>query len=111
MSKKNDFAKLKNSSMSCAPTTPVFAHGSTDSWKTKMPRHDDIAYLDTMNEVLEMTAQFVEEARVSEDDVRLGVYLRMASRCMRCALEMYEEHLAQNRAEMEQGETKCKSTK
>ena len=67
-----------------------------------------IAYLDTMNEVLEMTAQFVEEARVSEDDVRLGVYLRMASRCMRCALEMYSEHLAQNRAEMEQGEQSAK---
>ena len=65
---------------------------------------NDVAYLDTMNEVLEMTAQFVEEARVSEDDVRLGVYLRMASRCMRCALEMYGEHLAQNRVEMEQGE-------
>ena len=65
---------------------------------------NDVAYLDTMNEVLEMTAHFVEEARQSEDDVRLGVYLRMASRCMRCALEMYGEHLAQNRAEMEQGE-------
>ena len=26
---------------------------------------------------------------MSEDDVRLGVYLRMASRCTRCALEMY----------------------
>ena len=64
----------------------------------------DVAYLDTMNEVLEMTAQFVEEARQSEDDARLGVYLRMASRCIRCALEMYGEHLAQNRAEMEQGE-------
>ncbi len=57
---------------------------------------NDVAYLDTMNEVLEMTAQFVEEARLSEDDVRLGVYLRMASRCMRCALEMYGEHLSEN---------------
>lgn len=64
----------------------------------------DVAYLDTMNEVLEMTAQFVEEARQSNDDVRLGSYLKLASRCMRCALEMYGEHLAQNRAEMEQGE-------
>ena len=58
-------------------------------------RGSDVAYLDTMNEVLEMTAQFVEEARQSEDDARLGVYLRMASRCMRCALEMYGEHLIQ----------------
>ena len=68
--------------------------------------NDDIAYLDTMNEVLEMTAEFVEQARQSEDDVRLGVYLRMASRCMRCALEMYGEHLTQNRAEMTEGEEK-----
>ena len=35
----------------------------------------------TMNEVLEMTAQFVEEARQSKDDVCLGAYLKMASRC------------------------------
>ncbi len=42
-----------------------------------------------------MTAQFVEEARQSKDDARLGVYLKLASRCMRCALEMYNEHLVQ----------------
>ena len=68
-------------------------------WGTEI-ENPDIAYLDTMNEVLEMTAQFVEEARQSQDDVRLGAYLKMASRCMRCALEMYGEHLAQNRREM-----------
>jgi hypothetical protein len=73
-----------------------------------MSERPDIAFLDTMNEVLEMTAQFVEEARQSKDDVRLGAYLKMASRCMRCALEMYSEHLAQNRAEMEQGERNAK---
>lgn len=47
-----------------------------------------------------MTAQFVEQARQSQDDVRLGAYLKMASRCMRCALEIYGEHLEQNRREM-----------
>ena len=62
------------------------------------------AYVATMGEVLEMTAQFVEEARQSKDDVRLGAYLKMASRAMRTALEIYGDHLAQNRAEMEQGE-------
>jgi hypothetical protein len=64
----------------------------------------DIAYLDTMDEVLTMTLEFLEEARLSQDDVRLGAYLKMASRSMRCALEIYGDHLAQNRVEMEQGE-------
>ena len=64
-----------------------------------------------MNEVLDMTAQFVEEARQSKDDVRLGAYLRMASRCMRCARGICGEHLAQNRAAMEARRTECKSTK
>ena len=56
---------------------------------------NDIAFLDTMDEVLGMTVQFVEEARQSNDDVVLGAYLKMASRCLRCALEMYGEHLIQ----------------
>jgi hypothetical protein len=62
-----------------------------------------IAYLDTMNEVLTMTIEFAEQARNS-DDVRMGAYLKMASRCLRCAMELYGEHLAQNRVEMEKGE-------
>ena len=64
----------------------------------------DIAYLDTMDEVLELVLQFAESARNAEDDVALGVNLKLASRSLRCALEMYGEHLAQNRAEMKQGE-------
>ena len=68
-----------------------------------MIENPDIAYLDTMNEVLEMTAEFVEQARQSQDDTRLGAYLKMASRCMRCALEIYGEHLEQNRSKMNKG--------
>ena len=68
-----------------------------------MAVNDDIAYLDTMNEVLVMTMECLEEARCSQDDVRLGAYLKMASRAMRCALEMYSEKLAQNCADMKQG--------
>ena len=45
---------------------------------------------------LELVLQFAESARNAEDDVALGVYLKMASRCLRCALETYGEHLAQN---------------
>ena len=61
----------------------------------------DFAYLDTMDEVLEMVFEFAEEARQSQDDVRMGSYLKMASRALRCALEIYRDRLAQNRAEME----------
>ena len=63
----------------------------------------DAAYLDTMDEVLELVLQFAEAARDADDDARLGVYLRLASRSLRCALEMHGEHLAQ-RAEMKHGE-------
>lgn len=63
----------------------------------------DAAYLDTMDEVLELVLQFAEAARDADDDARLGVYLRLASRSLRCALEMHGEHLAQ-RAEMKMGE-------
>ena len=69
-----------------------------------MAANDDVAYLDMMNEVLVMTLEFIEEARYSQDDVRMGAYLRMASRSMRCALEIYRDRLAQNRAAMKQGE-------
>jgi hypothetical protein len=66
--------------------------------------NDDVAYLDTMNDVLVMTLEFLEEARLSQDEVRLGAYLKLASRSMRCALEIYGDRLAQNRVAMEQGE-------
>ena len=69
-----------------------------------MSESDDVAYLDTMNEVLEMVLEYVAAAQRAENDVTMGVYLRMASRSLRCALEIYGDHLAQNRAEMEQGE-------
>lgn len=67
-------------------------------------RPSDFAYLDTMNEVLTMAIEFAEEARNSEDDARMGAYLRMASRCLRCAMELYGEHLALNRAEMKRSD-------
>ena len=69
-----------------------------------MSESHDYSYLDTMNEVLGMVAEHVELARHARDDVMMGAYLRMASRAMRTALEIYGDHLAQNRAEMEQGE-------
>ena len=64
----------------------------------------DVAYLDVMDEVLCMVLDFTEQARQAQNDVTLGAYLKMASRSLRCALEMYGEHLAQNRDEMKQGE-------
>ena len=69
-----------------------------------MAENDNVAYLDTMNEVIVMTLEFLEEARNSHDDVRMGAYLRMASRSLCCALEIYGDRLAQNRAAIKQGE-------
>ena len=66
--------------------------------------HDDIAYLDTMNEVLGIVLLYVNKACDAQDDVMMGTYLKMSSRALRDALQIYRDHLAQNRAEMKQGE-------
>ena len=63
----------------------------------------DTAYLDAMDEVLFMVLEFVEQARYSDDDVLMGSYLKMASRSLRCALEIYGDRISANRATMEQG--------
>ena len=65
---------------------------------------NDVAYLDTMFEVLGLVVTFAEKAQDAEDDVTMGTYLRLSSRSLRCALEIYRDRLAQNRAEIEQGE-------
>ena len=67
-------------------------------------RLSEVAYLDTMNDVLTMVIEFAEEARNSDDDARMGAYLNMMMRCSRCAGELYGEHLAQNRDEIKIGE-------
>jgi hypothetical protein len=66
----------------------------------------DYAFLATMDEVLLMTLEYLEKASLSQDAVMLGAYLKMASRSMRCALEIYGDHLAQNCVEMKQGEAR-----
>jgi hypothetical protein len=43
----------------------------------------------TVYEVLEEVIRHCERAENEEDLIRLGVHLRMASRAMRCALEVY----------------------
>ena len=64
------------------------------------PESRDYLYLATVGEVLEITAELIERAREAQGDIPLGAYLKMASRSLRCALEMYGEHLAQNRSEL-----------
>jgi hypothetical protein len=68
------------------------------------PVSRDYPYLIAMEEVLTQVLEFAERARNAKDDVMMGVYLKMTSRAVRCALEIYGEHLAQNRVEMERGE-------
>jgi hypothetical protein len=60
-----------------------------------------------MDEVLGLALEFLEKAQqaaADDDDMRVDAYLKMASRTLRCALEIYGDRLAQNRAAMEQGE-------
>ena len=46
-------------------------------------------YAVTMNEVLEIVVEHIDEVLNTDDMVKQGVHLKMASRAMRCALEIY----------------------
>jgi hypothetical protein len=46
-------------------------------------------YAVTMDEVLEIVIEHIDEVRNTEDMVRQGAHLKMASRALRCALEIY----------------------
>ena len=59
----------------------------------------DFAYLDTVDEVLRLVMFYCEEARHSQTQLAIGVNLKMASRAMRCALELYGDHSEQKRKE------------
>jgi hypothetical protein len=52
---------------------------------------DDLnfAWVLTLDEVLEIVIEHCENARHSSDQQKIGIYLKMASRAMRCALEVY----------------------
>ena len=58
----------------------------------------DYAFYLTMNEVLEMVVVHCELARNCENDVSMEVHLKMASRAMRCALEVYGERFAKKQS-------------
>ena len=62
-----------------------------------MNEGDDELAFEAIDDILEIAAHCAEEARAARDVLRLGVYLKMAARALRCALETYNEHLAQNR--------------
>ena len=68
------------------------------------PEDRDFVYLVSIGEVLERLAEYVEEARHAPDDVMMKTWLRMSTRVLREACVIYGEHLADNRAEMQQGE-------
>ena len=55
----------------------------------------DFAYLDTMDEVLRLVVFYCEEARHSQSHLEISVNLKMASRAMRNALELYGDHSEQ----------------
>ena len=47
-----------------------------------------------------MVLEYVAAAQRAENDVTMGAYLRMASRALRCALEIYGDHLSENKKEI-----------
>ena len=71
-----------------------------------MSESSDYLFLAELDQVLDMTAEFIDKARHADTPVTIGAYLKMASRAMRCALEIYGERLGQNPTvlKMEQGE-------
>ena len=60
---------------------------------------------DTLNDILVLAMDFLEEAYDAQhDEVRLGAYLSVASRCLSTVLDIYAGRLAQKCAEAKQGE-------
>jgi len=55
----------------------------------------DYLYAELMFEILDQVVLYAESAKgVETNDPRMGVYLKMASRAMRNALELYGERIA-----------------
>jgi hypothetical protein len=50
-------------------------------------------YAVTLDEVLEIVIEHIDKVQNTEDLLRQGVHLKMASRAMRCALEIYGSQL------------------
>ena len=75
---------------------------NTSKPTTPFEKELDFAFASTMDEVLELAADFILEARQSGDEVKLGMYLKLASRCVRCALEMYGDRLADHEAQLKE---------
>jgi hypothetical protein len=46
-------------------------------------------YMVTLDEVLEIVIEHLDIVRNTDDLLKQGVHLKMASRAMRCALEIY----------------------
>lgn len=55
----------------------------------------------TMNEVLGLVVDHCERARDTDDRFAMGIHIKMASRAMRCALEIYGDRFATQSAEPE----------
>jgi hypothetical protein len=51
-----------------------------------------------MNEVLEIVLDHCEKARNTSDHRAMGVNLKMASRALRCALELYGERITEEKS-------------
>jgi len=49
----------------------------------------DFGFAVTMDEVLNLVLEHSELARQADNPLVMGVHLKMASRAMRCALEIY----------------------
>jgi hypothetical protein len=49
----------------------------------------DYPYAVTIDEVIDIVIEHLDIVRNTDDLVRQGVHLRMASRAMRCVLEVY----------------------
>ena len=49
----------------------------------------DYLWLTTMHDVLELVIGHCEQAEQAQDRLTMGVHLKMASRAMRTALELY----------------------
>jgi hypothetical protein len=59
----------------------------------------DFAFFVTMNDILKVVEKHVGYALFSDTHLTMGVHLKMASRALRCALEIYGDRVAEMQKE------------
>ena len=55
----------------------------------------DFAYLDTMDEILKLAIEFIEQARQSQHEMTMRSYIWGAGRCLQEVVTIYDDRICE----------------